>query len=49
MNIGISELIALDVTVNKIAHLYHLPLSVAAFHLFNEIIDYNTVKIKRCG
>jgi hypothetical protein len=43
MNIDISELLALDTVVNETARRYNLPLSVAAFRVFNGIRKYNKI------
>jgi hypothetical protein len=39
LNIGISELLALDTAVNEIAKECNLPLSVAEFRVFIDIRD----------
>jgi hypothetical protein len=41
MHIGRSELISFKIAVNEASELYGLPPSTAAFHIINDIMDYN--------
>jgi hypothetical protein len=41
MHIGITELISFKIAVNEAAELYGFPRSTAAFHVINNIRDYN--------
>jgi hypothetical protein len=41
MHIGKSELISFKIAVNEAAELYGFPRSTAAFHVINDIMNYN--------
>jgi hypothetical protein len=41
MHIGRSELISFKIAVNEASELYGFPPSTAAFHIINDIMDYN--------
>jgi hypothetical protein len=43
MRIGKSELISFKIAVNEAAETYGLPRSTAAFHVLNNLRDYNKI------